>query len=294
MGYNDIEQQPVIVYLMGAGRSGTTILDAILGNADDSLSLGEINRFFKRHGIPPKRDNASRTYMFWEKVKADFEKKYEARGDYDLYNSIIDENEYHKSLFKVVTNKTDSRYFKLQAALYASIAENTDQKILIESSKYPIRAYNLTKIFEKVNIGVKFIYLKKDPVNVVNSFAKKGIEQPAKGLVMANIYYFVVNSICEFIRLVLIKKGFEVVSLKYEEFLKDPVATIGRIESEIHVDLDVVKGKLRENEAFETGIMFDGNRIRLENDIKLKKFKANKQKNFKYYFTRIFNYLIYR
>ena len=36
--------RPKVIYIMGCGRSGTTILDIILGNHLGFLSLGELNR----------------------------------------------------------------------------------------------------------------------------------------------------------------------------------------------------------------------------------------------------------
>ena len=35
--------RPKVIYIMGCGRSGTTILDIILGNHSGFLSLGELN-----------------------------------------------------------------------------------------------------------------------------------------------------------------------------------------------------------------------------------------------------------
>ena len=43
-----------IVYIMGAGRSGTTLLDIMLGNNPGIFSAGELNRFPVRDGIPPE------------------------------------------------------------------------------------------------------------------------------------------------------------------------------------------------------------------------------------------------
>ena len=53
-----------ILYVMGAGRSGTTIADIILGNQRGFFSCGELNRFPVRQGVSPiikgKRN------LFWD------------------------------------------------------------------------------------------------------------------------------------------------------------------------------------------------------------------------------------
>ena len=41
---------------MGAGRSGTTLLDILLGNGDGFVSCGELNRFPRHQGHPPLVD----------------------------------------------------------------------------------------------------------------------------------------------------------------------------------------------------------------------------------------------
>ena len=50
-----------LIYIIGAGRSGTTLLDIVLGNNENTISLGEINRYYKRNGIPPKRNENDKT-----------------------------------------------------------------------------------------------------------------------------------------------------------------------------------------------------------------------------------------
>ncbi len=41
-----------IIYIMGAGRSGSTILDILLGNGEDILSCGKLRWYVAKQGIP--------------------------------------------------------------------------------------------------------------------------------------------------------------------------------------------------------------------------------------------------
>ena len=36
---------PVIIYIMGTARSGSTVLDIALGNAPDAVPVGELHKF---------------------------------------------------------------------------------------------------------------------------------------------------------------------------------------------------------------------------------------------------------
>ena len=66
--------KPKIIYIIGAGRSGTTLLDIVLGNAEDIFSAGELNRFSKLQGIPhDARDE--KVQQFWKQVKEDLGKE---------------------------------------------------------------------------------------------------------------------------------------------------------------------------------------------------------------------------
>ena len=70
-----------LIYIIGSGRSGTTLLDILLGNAKDSFSAGELNRFTTRNGIPPKRDESSLENKFWRNVREKLPKSYFDRID---------------------------------------------------------------------------------------------------------------------------------------------------------------------------------------------------------------------
>jgi hypothetical protein len=68
------------IYIVGDGRSGSTILDAILGNASDTVSVGECCRFWKRFnekktlcGCSEKIENCK----LWSKVDFSIREKFQ-------------------------------------------------------------------------------------------------------------------------------------------------------------------------------------------------------------------------
>ena len=150
------------------------------------------------------------------------------------------------------------------------------------------------KVLDPEMVKIKFIYLKKDPVKVVRSFQKKDLEQPSKGLIAANFYYFLVNSLCILTVWLLKKKRYEVVSIKYGNLLADPLATLTKIETALAVNLQAAKEKIVGGKHLDTGFLFDGNRIRLSKTLKLRKENSSNSTNFGSLFTRVFNYVIYR
>ena len=283
-----------LIYILGAGRSGTTILDIVLGNVPNAISLGEINRFFKRKGLAPKRDPSTEVGQYWERVRNSFERLQSGPISYDRLQRLTYSNEYHTSFPKIFFSKANVNYTKLIRSLYDSIEqESSDYDLLIESSKYPNRAINLSRQFNQ-DFDIGYIYLKKDPVKVVDSFAKKGLEQPSKSFFASNIYYFAVNFLCYLTVYKLRHRKHKVHILKYEDLIGDPLEVLDQIGALFQLDVDTLKARVDQNQNLNTGYLFDGNRIRLNQSIVLQKggTKAS-SKGASYYFTRIFNYLIY-
>tara|TARA_B110000091_G_scaffold103956_1_gene112932 strand:+ start:9906 stop:10769 length:864 start_codon:yes stop_codon:yes gene_type:complete len=282
-----------LIYIIGAGRSGTTMLDIVLGNTSESLSLGEINRFFKRNGIPPKRNIKDKTFLFWKKIREDFEIRNENifLSFFDQ-NQLMDSNEYHSAVFKSVFGKCDKNYKTLLNNLYDSIFANTTDKIIIESSKYPLRALNLSRL-ERKDVEIKYIYLKKDPVKVVKSFNKKDIEQPTKGFFKSNIYYFGVNALCIITVYFLKRRGHKIAKIKYEDLILNPNKTLKKLATDLSENLNIVIGLIDKKIPLKIGYLFDGNRIRLKESLILQPIIDKQSKGVKYYLTRVLNYLIY-
>lgn len=282
-----------LIYIIGAGRSGTTLLDITLGNNRDSISLGEFNRFFKRNGSPPKRPKEDKVFLFWKDIAKEIEKRID-KLDYQLLNNLFYNNEYHTTFFKSVFKNNDDSYIETLKTKYNTLTSKVNETYLIESSKYPVRALNLSHYIKSETLEIKYIYIKKDPVKVVKSFGKKNLEQPSKNFITANIYYLMVNLLCETTSFILKKRGHQVYYLNYDEFINSPNKTLGNISKKLNLNLERLELKIKKNEPLDTGFLFDGNRIRLKETITLRVLDKKLKKDFKYYFTRIFNYLIYR
>src|ERR1700682_6281666 len=63
--------RPKVIYVMGAGRSGTTILGVALGNCVDFVFAGELNQWLLKSGVPT-HDGPERA-RFWETVRGDLD-----------------------------------------------------------------------------------------------------------------------------------------------------------------------------------------------------------------------------
>jgi hypothetical protein len=280
-----------LIYIIGAGRSGTTILDILLGNNNDTIGLGEINRYFKRNGVPPKRDKNDEVYFFWVKIK---EKLIQQKFSFDYLNGLFNRNEFHSRIFKSLFKLNEADYKKTLRLHYFEIKNQVDESNLIESSKYPVRALNISNYLSSQEFDIKYIYLKKDPISVVKSFQKQGLEQPAKSFFLANIYYLCVNILCEFVVFILKRRQHKTSTIRYEDLVLSTKDTILKLSNDLEIDLSALENKVANKEELNTGFLFDGNRIRLKKFLILRPLNKRNKRNSKNCFTRIFNYIVYR
>ena len=91
--------KPKIIYILGAGRSGTTLIDIILGNSQGLLSCGELNRYGKRDGVPGGEDFGALRLKYWEGIREEMLK----RGDSEVFlkmKKYSDVFEHHKGFVK--------------------------------------------------------------------------------------------------------------------------------------------------------------------------------------------------
>ena len=282
------------MYILGAGRSGTTILDIVLGNAENAISLGEVNRFYKRAGIPPKREEGSDSALFWSRIRNRFESS--STRDYELADQLCRQNEYHTAFFRSARGRLDKTYQKQIKALYQAIENETQDELLIESSKYPLRALNIAKVLRDDSSihNIVFLYMKKNPVKVVESFQKKGLEQPPKGYLESNLYYLLVNLLCKYTLNKLERRGYLGTEILFEELIEEPVATIAKIEEDLAIKLEGLQQKIDDRNWLKPGPLFDGNRLRLKQEIQLQNTIKPSLSSFKNTITRIINLIIYR
>ncbi len=266
---------------MGTGRSGTTLLDIILGNATEIMSAGELNRFTKRNGIPHSARDGN-VEDFWSFVKENLNSA--GFEDPVYYFDEFKKFEYHQRASLLIKdiekNKNFKTYTEFQQVLFTSIfkkaAADQGKSIIIDSSKYPLRGYSLSKIFGD---QISFIHIKRCPNEVVHSFQKKGVEQPAKKRFYAHLYLMWINLLSISVMRMLHKKH-KTTTVVYDNLINEPLTTLVKIEKDLGVDLSVPKDLVAKKHNLAVGPLFDGNRLRLQRSIVLKKKNAEPQGNF--------------
>jgi len=177
-----------VVYITGDGRSGSTLLDRIIGTLDGVSSFNEIKQVWHRGfimNLPCSCGEKFDVCPFWSAVFAEMFKgsgsQSEIQRILDLHNSI-DVTRYFPKLYTGVYNNTFRKklaeYRNVLRRLYFAIAKVAGCEIIVDSSKHAIRAVILAEI---PGIEVHIIHLVRDVRAVVYAWQKKH-RIPATGL----------------------------------------------------------------------------------------------------------------
>ncbi len=166
-----------LIYIAGHGRSGSTLLSALLSEADGCLSIGEPINLWSA-GLKVDKCSCGEHIMqcsFWGTV---FKKYFQVNHWADI--SIIKNT---KPLWKIKdtlgiilkgSNFVSQEYLENLKNLYLALYEQSKKETLIDESKFfsYLYALKLTEAFE-----IKVIHLVRDPRAVAFSWQRNKIQQ---------------------------------------------------------------------------------------------------------------------
>lgn len=167
-----------VIYIMADNRSGSTLLENMLSKSEQCFSVGEL-ALLKGHLLkkgPGERWNwscscgkAFNDCSFWAKIlvqtNAFTSESFQTNSYTNMKNGVLNRISIFPSLFKSKLAKIASAPKNLKVAqsihsLYKLIAEQSGEKIIIDSSKNPIQALSIYK--NRKDIRIKIIWLKRD------------------------------------------------------------------------------------------------------------------------------------
>ena len=261
------EKIPEIIYLMGTGRSGTTILEVLLVNNPGIFGIGEASYIFKDGFLANEEcscgDSALRC-SFWKKV---YQKLNLPNSELLTISNLIKEIEWHSGFPKLFTNfvspKKMSDYHGVIQRFFEAIKEASGQNIVVDSSKYAGRALALSRIFPG---KVKIICVTRSPYGLLKAFQKNDAgEQKPKSLLATLIYDTYVLLCC---RLVLLRTKNKTCHIRYDDLVVDYAGTLKKIEKGLSLDLSAVKDKIKRQDFLEVGHIVTGNRLRKKGSVR--------------------------
>ena len=259
-----------VLTITGSARSGSTVLDVVLGNHPDIESVGEVNKLIctgwisreSLRGINPKRlrrpictcgkrldvlyvDTPEEACPFWSSVRREWVERTD-RDSIESYPKLQNEFEPQIRWPRLLYEKRRASaqfwsYAGLTRAFFESIRAVSEKPVIVDCSKISVRAFALGMM---PGIDLYVVHLVRDGRGVIASLRKTfekdiraGIMWDHKGRPMwkSVVRWIVLNLATEWVCTQLGPK--KTMRLRYEDFVADPKGALERIGSLLELDL---------------------------------------------------------
>jgi len=252
--------KPKVIYLMGSGRTGSTIVGVTLGNCDGIFFAGELASWLMLSGEPTHAGKSAleekerdRT-EFWRSVREELG-DVEALVGSEAYESL----ERASSAFRIdkwpARRGLRKRHERFTEDLYRSIASRAGTEHIVDTSHLPMRA----RLLQRLNgIDLYLVFLVRNTESTVASHlhAKevRGIRQGPRAMLMATARLWINYLLSAFI--FLKQSPDRRLLVRYEDFIANPE---GVLRDMLHAVESTAE--IPDLAALSTGIPLKANRL---------------------------------
>jgi len=240
--------KPKVVYVLGAHRSGSTILGVTLGNCANVFFAGEVHSWLSRRGVPSSGGEGGAE--LWRAVRRQVDGAADLFGDEtQLY---LDRS---SALYRVnkwpIARRLRPRYRRVTEDLYRAIARVTGASHIVDTSHYPLRARALQRLD---GIELYILFLARDPQGVVASLDPRNASSGSKSPLTTNMHLWATYllALSVFLRQPRERRLF----VRHEDFIADPEGVLRQI-----LDRIGSPASLPDFQALNTGSPLQGNRF---------------------------------
>jgi hypothetical protein len=262
-----------IIYIAGAGRSGSTLVDIALGNIDEHWSLGELI-FFVENGLMSDEycscGKKVRQCEFWSRIIKEWQP---TRNLTDAeFVKVQKDLLRNKRLIINFINSFAYRneqllFFQDLKTLYELVFKETGARVVIDSSKNA----QYIKLLKKLPFKLTVLQVTRSFSGVLNSLKKELVENREegveKGLVPQSFAYTLAIWLLDNFFSWFFAWGVNYKRIKYENFVNNPNETFGKI-------LKISKKNavtLRNRGPLKANHLVAGNRLRISETIFINK-----------------------
>ena len=276
--------RPRVVSIIGSGRSGSTVLDIVLGNHPKVEGVGALSKLPRSGWVPDDNRRCScgspiHVCPYWAEVHRRW---IDAVGADGLTRYIDLQARYEQSSTRwprlLLEDRSPSptflEYSYMTSALYASIREVSGRPVILDSSKKPIRTYAL---LAAGTIDVRVLHLVRDGRGVVWSKLKSLPRDVEAGLPASRpstppwrttLHWTRANIESEWVTR---RAGRSNASrITYESLINTPGELLERISPIVGEDLSDLMEGVESGQAMHAGHRVGGNRMRLSGSVRLR------------------------
>ena len=227
------------LFIGGSGRSGSTILGRLLGQMEGVTFVGELDLVWQQGLIENRLCGCGASFMacaFWREVGRTAFGGWDAI-DLDEIRGVEEAIGRHRHLPLSLAPGISGRYARalqvhseLMSGLFAAIRTVDRSSLIVDSSKFPVRAYLLRHV---ETLDLRMIHLVRDARAVAFSWAKK-VSEPGVPYAQAYMrrihparsaaHWMAFNALCH----PLERLGVPTMFMRYESFIQEPAASLAR------------------------------------------------------------------
>jgi hypothetical protein len=240
-----VTAKPVkVLSIVGMTRSGSTLLDNLLGQLDSFFSAGELHYLWQRGLIEGRRCGcgvAVSECVLWSRVtELVSEELGSSRSNPSQIGMWQDKAVRVRHTYSLLRNKPTHKmthgilqsYVDVLSALYRSLSEVTGARVVVDSSKRPSDAAVLRMV---PHVEPYFVHLVRDPRAVAHSWRRRKpeldqkwrTEMPRHGPWHSTLRWVGLNLVAEMAARRAV--GGSYITLRYEDFISNPAETLATI-----------------------------------------------------------------
>ncbi|HEY1771780.1 MAG TPA: sulfotransferase [Gammaproteobacteria bacterium] len=236
-----------IIYIAGDGRSGSTLLDRLIGAYPGVFSCGELGNLLQSTASSEQLcacGDSARACGFWHEVLRrwsamvpDFTER-EYRGLQRRYERLRSLLRPHHDQQLTLDEPQFARYAEYTSALFSAIADLSGAAVIVDSSKSPARALALSRV---PGLDVRMLHLVRDVRGVAYSLRKLSTPKPGevktkRPVRRSNLRFAgtwaVVNYFCEQVRPKIPGPN---LFTRYEDYTADPDGMLSMVADTLGV-----------------------------------------------------------
>jgi Sulfotransferase family len=224
-----------VLYIGGTGRSGSTILDQILGQLDGFFAVGELSQIWER-GLVSRRKCGCGVPVpdcpvwspilgraFGQPWTVDPSRIARLKSSRRSLSSLV--------LGRYMNREGDIEYHRAVESLYMAVQHETGCRVIVDSSKSPVHAKRLDSF---ADVDVYFVHLVRDPRATAYSWLRKRT-LPDFGDDRLMLRQSPLETARRWVRWQLVaellwrRKADRYLLLKYEDFVREPSGAVKQI-----------------------------------------------------------------
>jgi hypothetical protein len=264
-----------ILYIAGYGRSGSTVLDIVLGSHRDIVGVGEVGNLLEDWADARARCSCTRAYAdcpFWQGL-------FDGAPDPKLFRTIRRVEtlaSLPRLLLGLIPGQDREMYRRYHDHLFKHVASRAGKTIVLDSSKSARATVGRFLALSRLaGQDVYVLHLVRDGLATMESVVATGSNRAIEGRAMpqrtsvvratlgwasANLWAWLLGR--------SLGRG-RYMRLHYETLVSDPAETIRQLATFLGVDPRELLERIAAGDSFEVGHLVAGNRLRWQGKVRL-------------------------